>query len=375
MNYQYLHSDFDLSFNQLGLSGPEAASLLSYQPPLSYVSPVSHDPDMSGLLTTSLDAEKFPSSPVFPGLQENAPAKSERRSLGNRKPRTPSPALRSRRRVSHVAAQQHSPSPSSPSYAPSPYLTSPADSAALISPRLSLYAPIAAPRDDAMVIAPAAEDEDDAFLVSQSKKRRKPPPPASSSSSGESSPPDGERLTAADELLVRLREDENLPWKDVAARFRAETGRDFSVAALQMRLKRLRERVRPWTDRDVLALRMAHDYWISHKFEIIAAKVSSLSLDRVSRSDVELDDGLWFDGGLVWEAVREEVAPDGLSNLAHPGEGNQCHDLTEHLAFPFVFNWPGGVIGYDLDLVAFWLILKCICYSLSITFLGQLDDE
>jgi hypothetical protein len=128
-----------------------------------------------------------------------------------------------------------------------------------------------------MVITPATEDEDPP-AVSSSKRRRKPPPPPSPSSTA-SSPPDGERLSAADELLVRLREDESLPWKEVAARFRAETGRDFSVAALQMRLKRLRERVRPWTDRDVLALRMAHDYWISHKFEIIAAKVRSLSFD------------------------------------------------------------------------------------------------
>jgi hypothetical protein len=126
---------------------------------------------------------------------------------------------------------------------------------------------------------PAAAGRSGRPAASPSKRRKTLTQPPSSSSSP--SPPgplvcSPDQLTAADALLVRLREDENMPWKDVAARFRAETGQDFSVAALQMRLKRLRERVRVWTDRDVQALRLAHDYWISHKFEIIAAKVRDL---------------------------------------------------------------------------------------------------
>jgi hypothetical protein len=262
-----LHNGF---FNQLDESG----SLLSFQPTFSYVPHLSHSSDISGLTTTSCSPE-FPTSPVFPCLQDSTQVRSESYSPENLNPQTPSPSVRSRRRTSHVAAPQHSASASSPSYAPSPYLTSPTESAKLTSPQLSLYPTLVPRTDQSKIITPA--NGDDRFDVSPRKKRKSlPPTPSSSSPSPPRAPThdlDREQLTPADALLVRLREDEGMAWRDVAARFRAETGRDFSVAALQMRLKRLRERARPWTERDVAALRLAHDYWISHKFEIIAAKV------------------------------------------------------------------------------------------------------
>ena len=74
-------------------------------------------------------------------------------------------------------------------------------------------------------------------------------------------------------LLVQLKEDENLPWKDIAARFQQEKGRSMQVAALQMRYKRLRERFRVWEEQDVYALKQAHEYWEKYKWQIIAAKV------------------------------------------------------------------------------------------------------
>ncbi|KAF2834070.1 hypothetical protein M501DRAFT_944979 [Patellaria atrata CBS 101060] len=76
-----------------------------------------------------------------------------------------------------------------------------------------------------------------------------------------------------DKLLFKLKDDESLPWKDIAARFHSELGKTFQVPALQMRYKRLRERLRVWSEIDVTALRLAHDYWERSKFEIISQKM------------------------------------------------------------------------------------------------------
>ena len=52
-------------------------------------------------------------------------------------------------------------------------------------------------------------------------------------------------------LLLKLKEEENLPWKDIAVRFQTDLGKTYQVPALQMRFKRLRERMRTWTETDV----------------------------------------------------------------------------------------------------------------------------
>lgn len=84
----------------------------------------------------------------------------------------------------------------------------------------------------------------------------------------------GAELNEDDRLLVNLKEDEGLPWKDIAARFSTQHGKTFQVAALQMRYKRLREKFRPWLNEDVEALNLAHEYWEKYKWDIISSKVS-----------------------------------------------------------------------------------------------------
>jgi hypothetical protein len=81
-------------------------------------------------------------------------------------------------------------------------------------------------------------------------------------------------LSDEDRLLLQLKEEESMPWKDIAARFQTDLNKNYQIPALQMRLKRLRERMRVWTETDIRALRMAHEYWVQNKFEIIAQKVS-----------------------------------------------------------------------------------------------------
>ena len=81
-------------------------------------------------------------------------------------------------------------------------------------------------------------------------------------------------LSEDDRLLVTLKEDQNLPWKDIATRYSAEKGKTVQVAALQMKYKRLREKYRVWTEPDMSALKQAYEVWEKRKWEIISEKVS-----------------------------------------------------------------------------------------------------
>jgi hypothetical protein len=80
-------------------------------------------------------------------------------------------------------------------------------------------------------------------------------------------------LSEEDQLLLKLKHEENLPWKDIAREFETRLGRTYQVPALQMRHKRLRERLRTWTEDDVSALEAAYEHWEKSKFEIVAQKV------------------------------------------------------------------------------------------------------
>jgi hypothetical protein len=79
-------------------------------------------------------------------------------------------------------------------------------------------------------------------------------------------------LDEEDTILLRLK-DENLSWADIVTRFRGETGKDMARPALQMRLKRIRERTRQWTETELEALLVANRDWNADLFETVAANV------------------------------------------------------------------------------------------------------
>jgi len=58
-------------------------------------------------------------------------------------------------------------------------------------------------------------------------------------------------MSSEEKVLIQLTEKENLPWKEVAIRFKEQTGKTMKVPALQMRKKRLVERLRVWTRSEV----------------------------------------------------------------------------------------------------------------------------
>lgn len=91
----------------------------------------------------------------------------------------------------------------------------------------------------------SAEESESVDSQSQRKRKRTA-----------SSPERPVELTEEEKLLLKLKEEENLPWKDIALRFQTDLGKTYQVPALQMRFKRLRERIRAWTDTDVSFHRM-----------------------------------------------------------------------------------------------------------------------
>lgn len=94
-------------------------------------------------------------------------------------------------------------------------------------------------------------------------------------------------LSEEDQLLLKLKHEENLPWKDIAREFETRLGRTYQVPALQMRHKRLRERLRTWTEDDVSALEAAYEYWEKSKFEIVAQKVRTARIPASSHAIID----------------------------------------------------------------------------------------
>lgn len=83
-------------------------------------------------------------------------------------------------------------------------------------------------------------EEEDYSELNQKRRKRAP---------SQSGPVE---LNEEEQLLLKLKEEENLPWKDIAVRFQTDLGKSYQVPALQMRFKRLRERMRTWTETDHL---------------------------------------------------------------------------------------------------------------------------
>ena len=126
----------------------------------------------------------------------------------------------------------------SPYYAPSEYPVSNASA----SPGRSIPVPIAPDPVGLrqMNALKRMRDEEEQYSEYGQKKRKRAP-----SNVGPV------ELNEEEQLLLKLKEEENLPWKDIAVRFQTDLGKSYQVPALQMRFKRLRERMRTWTDTDV----------------------------------------------------------------------------------------------------------------------------
>lgn len=104
------------------------------------------------------------------------------------------------------------------------------------------------------------EEEEEQANASSDKRRRRTPSAA-------------EALNEDDRLLLKLKEEDQLSWKDIVSQFLVRRGQSHTVAALQMRYGRLRARLRVWQPEDEEALRKAYETYERCKWEIISQKV------------------------------------------------------------------------------------------------------
>ncbi|THX96227.1 hypothetical protein D6D03_08854 [Aureobasidium pullulans] len=104
------------------------------------------------------------------------------------------------------------------------------------------YYPSIAPNPAGLVSKRRQEQEDEEAMLRSNSKHRKRTPLL-------------EHLNDEERLLITLKEDEALPWKEIAARFSDQSGQSITVATLQMRYLLLRQRLRNWEERDLEALR------------------------------------------------------------------------------------------------------------------------
>ncbi|KAF7934322.1 uncharacterized protein EAE98_000969 [Botrytis deweyae] len=79
-----------------------------------------------------------------------------------------------------------------------------------------------------------------------------------------------ENINHEEQILMQLSEVEGLAWKEIAKQFNERTGRSMKVPALQMRKKRLCERLRVWTDCEERALTLAWEDYEREKWEAVA---------------------------------------------------------------------------------------------------------
>jgi hypothetical protein len=133
------------------------------------------------------------------------------------------------------------------------------------APTTRLYTPIAPHPDSTYQLAGTRRSlEDDEVTDWPSLKKQRSMTPLAS--------PQVE-ISEDDRLLLKLKNEDHLSWKEIVAKFASERGQEHHASALQMRIKRLRDKLRPWNDSETQALRLTHQYWERNKFEIIAAKV------------------------------------------------------------------------------------------------------
>ncbi|QIW98473.1 hypothetical protein AMS68_003991 [Peltaster fructicola] len=188
-----------------------------------------------------------------------------------------------------------------------------------------LKAPV--PRRPYQVIAPnpagiptkRGRDEDGLDVDSSMGKRRRR---AASVSTAD--------LTDDDRYLVQLKEDENLPWKEIATRFSTDKGKSFQVPALQMRYKRLREKFRIWEEQDVHALKLANEYWTKYKWEIISQKMTEFGSPE--RWPARSCARKWQEIELT-TASSLAAASAGITPALTQYAGSPIHDGPMHFAF------------------------------------------
>ncbi|KAK5727378.1 hypothetical protein LTR15_003273 [Elasticomyces elasticus] len=120
---------------------------------------------------------------------------------------------------------------------------------------------------------------------------------------------------AEDRFLMQLKEGEDLPWKDISARFQKELGKALLPTALQMRHHRLKEKHSVWKEQGASGLKLFEKVvWHVYSTHMEAAEALRSAIVDVIAANID-----------AWRGTREfaqliadlpELAMDMISMLA-----------------------------------------------------------
>jgi hypothetical protein len=124
-----------------------------------------------------------------------------------------------------------------------------------------------------------------------------------------------------EQLLLELSGRDKLPWKEVAAKFNQATGQSKRVAALQMRKKRLLERLRVWTDEEVVSPPRTTS-WGLVETKLIKQQAKALTL---THEDYESSKWSSISRGMLKHDTQERWSKEALEkkwNELHPEQSS-----------------------------------------------------
>ncbi len=119
------------------------------------------------------------------------------------------------------------------------------------SPMPTTKAPSPYPEEDYAPLASIASDSVNLRHMNAQKRMREEEEYGQRKRKRTSSQSGSVKPSKEEQLLVRLKEEKNLSWEDIAVRFQTNLGKTYQVSALQMQFKIWRERKRTWSETDV----------------------------------------------------------------------------------------------------------------------------
>ncbi|EPS40358.1 hypothetical protein H072_5829 [Dactylellina haptotyla CBS 200.50] len=134
------------------------------------------------------------------------------------------------------------------------------------------------------------------------------------------------QLSDDDRYLMKLKDEDQLPWKEIVNRFKEEGRGTHRVPALQMRLKRIKERIRQWTPEDEKLLDDAKKWLDKNYWEIVSSKM--IEYGRKEKIPGTSCEKKWKELNARRESERDSKS--GSGRLLHDDlpPHSQCHSTA-----------------------------------------------
>ncbi|RPA77566.1 hypothetical protein BJ508DRAFT_212743 [Ascobolus immersus RN42] len=312
-NYTF-GSRSSLSSHYNPYSSPPTQTLESHVDPLDHwrglgVSQAHHYDAISAVSgVSSVALSGIPVSEPLLDLYKPIPAYTSSPELENSSYTTP---ISSSHHYSPMIAYDNNSAPSTPGFPPPMYTSSAMSSYPLIAPQ---------------PVMPSRLGKRSYSTHDMSSSPSTPPQPKRRKSTSKDF-----AMSEDDTLLLKLKDDESLPWKTIAKRFLEQGRGEFKVPTLQMRYKRLKEKIRVWDNEDVTYLHQAKEAIDKEYWELVSRKMQELGCKKkVPGTACEKK---WKDLGM-----EPRTTPEGPPSPALTGDFASQMGGSPYLGSPHAYN-------------------------------------